>query len=451
MSEAKDRRDCPVSTSSAAALAHAEQAQWRTVAFYGDAVADLDAAMAADPGWGLARVAKADFLLTLTEPSLVPEARALLAAAAPLMAHANSRERAHFAAATLCAAGRWREAGALWDDLLLQHPRDLLALSSAHLFDFYRGDALSLRARVARVLPGWPANDPLRPFVLGMHAFGLEECNQYAQAEDTGRRALAACPRMPWAVHAVAHVMEMQGRHAEGVEWLRSREPDWAPDNGLAVHLWWHLALFKLEALDTAGALALFDAHIVGAASVVNLQWLDGAALLWRLRLLGVDVGTRWQRLASDWAQPVELAGHYAFNDCHAMLALIGGGEPGRAQALLEAATAKAAQGDEDNRAMAAEVGLPLMHALLAHAAGDHASAVRLLYPLRRVAHHFGGSHAQRDLIDQTLLASACAATGGHERAAGRALLNERRQAKPATPLTAHWAARLGFPETLLN
>jgi hypothetical protein len=91
------------------------------------------------------------------------------------------------------------------------------------------------------------------------------------------------------------------------------------------------------------------------------------------------------------------------------------------------------------------------MHALLAHAAGDHASAVRLLYPLRRVAHHFGGSHAQRDLIDQTLLASACAATGGHERAAGRALLNERRQAKPATPLTAHWAARLGFPETLLN
>ena len=438
-----DAHGNPVSTASTAALAHAEQALWRTVAFYGDAVADLDAAIAADPGWGLARIAKADFLLTLTEPSLVPEARALVAAAEPLMAHANTRERAHFAAATLCAAGRWREASAVWDGLLLQYPRDLLALNSAHLFDFYRGDALSLRARVARVLPEWPGDDKLHPFVLGMHAFGLEECHQYAQAEDTGRRALDACPRMPWAVHAVAHVMEMQGRHAEGVEWLRSREPDWAPDNGLSVHLWWHAALFKLESLDTAGALQLFDAYMAGAASVVNLQWLDGAALLWRLRLLGVDVGARWQRLASDWAQPVELAGHYAFNDCHALLALIGSGELGRAQALLEAATARAAQGDADNRAMAGEVGLPLMHALLAHAAGDHVGAVRLLYPLRRVAHHFGGSHAQRDLIDQTLLAAACAATGDHERAAGRALLNERRLAKPATPLTDHWAARL--------
>ena len=177
-----DARGCTVSTSSKAALAHAEQAQWRTVAFYGEAVADLDAAIAADPGWGLARIAKADFLLTLTEPSLVPEARKLVAAAGPLMTHANGRERVHFAAATLCAAGRWREASALWDDILLQHPRDMLALNSAHLFDFYRGDALSLRARVARVLPEWPADDALRPFVLGMHAFGLEECNQYAQA-----------------------------------------------------------------------------------------------------------------------------------------------------------------------------------------------------------------------------------------------------------------------------
>ena len=454
-----DARDCPVSTQSAAALAHAEQALWRFVSFYGDAVADLDAAIAADPGWGLAHIAKADFLLTLTEPSLVPEARRLLDAAEPLMAHANARERAHFAAARLCAAGRWREAGAHWDEILLRHPRDLLALNSAHLFDFYRGDALSLRARVARVLPEWPSDEPLRPFVLGMHAFGLEECNLYPQAEETGRSALDACPQMPWAIHAVAHVMDMQGRHIEGVQWLRTREPDWSPDNGLAVHLWWHLALFHLESLDSAGALRLYDAHMAGAASVVNLQWLDGAALLWRLRLLGVDTGARWQRLARDWAQPVEHAGHYAFNDCHAMLALIGSGDIGRAQALLDAATARAridtgpdvSADAGDNRAMAIEVGLPLMHGLLAHADGDHATAVRLLYPLRRVAHHFGGSHAQRDLIDQTLLAAACAAPHGDAKAAGRALLNERRLAKAHTPLTAHWAAQLGLRESRSN
>ena len=473
-----DARGCPVSTASVAALAHAEQALWRTVAFYGDTVADLDAAVAADPGWGLARIAKADFLLTLTEPSRVPEACGLLDAAEPLMAHANARERAHFSAARRCSTGRWREAGVLWDDILLRHPRDLLALNPAHLFDFYRGDAQSLRARVARVLPKWPADDPLRPFVLGMHAFGLEECKRYAQAEETGRRALDACPQMPWAIHAVAHVMEMQGRHVEGVQWLRTRQPDWANDNGLAVHLWWHLALFHLEALDTASALQLHDAHMAGPASVVNLQWLDGAALLWRLHLLGADVGARWQCLAQDWAQPVECAGHYAFNDCHALLALIGSGDVARAQALLAAATARAGIGGRDgvdthaeeraehrtenradlradqfadhladNHAMASEVGLPLMHALLAHAAGDHATAVRLLYPLRRIAHRFGGSHAQRDLIDQTLLAAACAAPQRDVRAVGHALLIERRLAKAATPLTAHWAARLGRRE----
>ena len=442
-----DARDCPVSTSSTAALAHAEQALWRSVAFYGDAVADLDAAIATDPTWGLAHVAKADFLLTLTEPSLVPQARHLIAAAGPLMAHANARERSHFAATALCAAGRWREAGAAWDEILLQHPRDLLALNSAHLFDFYRGDALNLRTRIARVLAQWPIDAPLRPFVLGMYAFGLEECNLYRQAEETGRRALEACPQMPWAIHAVAHVMEMQGRHDEGVRWLRAREPDWAIDNGLSVHLWWHLALFHLESLDTAGALLLFDAHIGGTASVVNLQWLDCAALLWRLQLLGVDVGPRCQRLAQDWAQPVEHAGHYAFNDCHALLALIGSGDLARAQALLQAAAARAESEHGDNRAMAVEVGLPLMHALLAHAAGDASTAVRLLYPLRSVAHHFGGSHAQRDLIDQTLLA---AAARDSDKAAGRALLNERRLAKPNTPLTAHWASRLGLRDNVL-
>ena len=458
MTDMNDARDNPVSTASPAALAHAERALWRTVAFYGDTLADLDAAIAVDPGWGLARIAKAVFLLTLTEPSMVPEAHVLLDAAEPLMAHGNARERDHFAAARLCGAGRWREAGERWDALLLQHPRDLLALNSAHLFDFYRGDARSLRARVARVLPAWPADDPLRPFVLGMHAFGLEECNLYAQAEAAGRSALETCPQMPWAIHAVAHVMEMQGRHVEGVQFLRARQRDWATDNGLSVHLWWHLALFHLESLDTASALQLHDAHMAGAASVVNLQWLDGAALLWRVQLLGVDVGARWQRLAQDWAQPVEHAGHYGFNDCHALLALIGSGDTARAQALLAAATARAgivghegpdkrADNHVDNHAMAREVGLPLMHALLAHAAGDHAAAVRLLYPLRRVAHHFGGSHAQRDLLDQTLLAAACAAPQRDVKALGHALLNERRLAKAGTPLTAHWAARLGLRE----
>ena len=385
----------------------------------------------------LARVIKAVFILTLTEPNMLPQARQLLAEAEPLMAGAPTHEQGHFAAAQAALAGRWHEACARWDALLQAQPLDVLALTAAHLFDFYRGDARNLRARVARVLPEWPADDALQPFVQGMHAFGLEECNLYAQAEAAGREALARDPRGPWAIHAVAHVMEMQGRHDEGVRWLEDGSSGWA-DNGLAVHLWWHLALFRLETLDTAAALALFDARIAGGASVVNLQWLDGAALLWRLHLLGVDVGARWQALATDWADPVAHAGHYAFNDVHALLALLGSGDMAGAQALLAASITQA---HADNAGMAREVGVPLMQGLLAYASGDLDAACNTLYPLRSVAHHFGGSHAQRDLIDQTLLAAA--ARSGHK-ATGRALLNERRLAKPVTPLTVHWAARLG-------
>jgi hypothetical protein len=432
-------RNLPLGTSSAAALAQHERALWHLVSFYGDPLAACDAVIAADPGWGLARVMKAVFILTLTEPNMLAQARQLLDEAEPLMAGAHPHERAHLGAARAALAGCWREACARWDNLLQDQPCDLLALNSAHLFDFYRGDARSLRSRVARVLPEWPRDDPLRPYVLGMHAFGLEECNLYPQAEQAGREALASNARGPWAIHAVAHVMEMQGRHREGTAWLSERQPDWADDNGLSVHLWWHLALFQLEVLDTVSALALFDNHIAGSASVVNLQWLDCAALLWRLQLLGVDVGARWQALARDWADPVAYAGYYAFNDVHALLALLGTGDMVQAQALLAAAMQRA---QADNQAMALEVGVPLMRGLMAYSRGDAGGACAALYPLRTVAHHFGGSHAQRDLIDQTLLAAATRPDG--EPALARALLNERRLAKPATPLTDHWAQCLG-------
>ncbi len=433
-----DARGNPVSTASGEALMQHEHASWQLVSFYGDPFTALDAAIEADPGWALARITKADLLLSLTEPNLVGQARALLDEAQPLLKDANARERAHHAAASLCAQGRWREAGDAWEAILLDHPRDILALKTAHLFDFYRGDARQLRGRIARVLPQWDADVPLHAYVLGMHAFGLEESNLYAQAEDAGRAGLALDARGPWAIHAVAHAFEMQGRPAQGRAWLDERQPQWAIDNGLSVHQWWHLSLFQLETLDTGAALALYDAQLGTAASTINLQWLDAASMLWRIELLGVDVGPRWSTLAAAWTDPVAHAGHYAFNDVHAALALIGCGDWAGVRALLDCA--RPAHGD--NRAMADDVGVPLILALLDHAQGRHDAAAQALYGLRTRAHRFGGSHAQRDLIDQTALA-ACAL--GTRKDLGRALLNQRCAAKPRTPLTAHWASRLGL------
>jgi hypothetical protein len=452
-----DDRGNPCGSTDPTARAAAERALWRMMSFYGTPLDDLDRAMSADPGWALPHTMKAGFLLSLTEPGLLDQADAHLAHARALAVRAPPREQAHLQALQCVREGRWHAACRLWDELLLQHPRDALALQWAQLWDFYRGDAPALRQRPARALPEWDEADPLYPCALALLAFGLEENNLYPQAEEAGRRALAADPAVPWAIHAVAHVMEMQGRFEDGSAWLRQTQRHWASvgecadddtaaePNGFAPHLWWHKGLFRLEAMDTTGALRLLDTHLSGTALQITLQRVDAAALLWRLHLLGVDVADRCQALLADWPLPDTHAGYYAFNDVHAVLGLLGCGEVARAESWLARCAARALQPEDarrTNHLMAREVGLPLVRGLLALARGDADAAVQLLWPARAKAQYLGGSHAQRDLIDQTLLAAAAQA-GDSARAMGRALLNERSLSKPGTPLTRHWAEAL--------
>ncbi len=445
-----DIRGNPCSSAHAAARDAAEQALWRMMSFYEPPLADLDAAMAADPAWALPHVMKAGFLLSLTEPALLTEADAHLSHARALANDATPREKAHLEATQAVLEGRWHQACRIWDTLLVEHPRDALALQWAQLWDFYRGDAVGLRQRPARALPEWDESDPLYAYVLSLYAFGLEESNLYPQAEEAGRRSLALNARVPWAVHAVAHVMEMQGRFEEGAAWLRQHQPAWAEGNGFACHLWWHKALFRLEAMDTVGVLRLVDTHISGDALQITLNRVDAASMLWRLHLLGEDVSAHCQALLAGWPQGDDVvgpyAGHYAFNDVHLALACIAAGDVARAEAWLARCAERAlmpTDAGRTNHLMAREVGLPLIRGLVALAHGDADGAVDLIAPVRAQAARFGGSHAQRDLIDQTLLA---AAADGGRRSLGRALINERTMAKPVTPLTRHWIERLALP-----
>jgi len=129
------------------------------------------------------------------------------------------------------------------------------------------------------------------------------------------------------------------------------------------------------------------------------------------------------------------------------VLAQLGAGEVARAEAWVARCAERAlmpTDAGRSNHLMAREVGLPLMRGLLALARGDADGAADLIAPVRAQAARFGGSHAQRDLIDQTLLAAA--AEGGR-RNLGRALVNERTMAKPVTPLTRHWIERLALPD----
>jgi hypothetical protein len=448
-----DSRGIRLGTASRAAADHAEEALRQMMTLADAPCAALRSAREADPGWILPLLLEAGFHLGLNQPADRAAARPLLASAGALAGRAVARERAHHEALEALSEGRVQAALRVWDELLLEHPRDALALHWAHQWDHLRGDAAALRRRPARALPEWDDADPLFPCVLGLYAFGLAECQQPALAEDLGRRAIglaeqqaagvAERARVPWAVHAVTHAMEMQGRFDDGAAWLRQQQAGWSDGARFASHLWWHLALFRLEALDVTGALRLVDTHLSGAALSHGLQCLDAAALYWRMQVMDVEVDALFKDLLRRWQPDAAQAGLHAFTDWHVVLALLGAGERVQAEgwvARCAERVMRAEDGARSNQAVARELGLPLMRALLAADRGDADAAVRGLYLVHESSARLGGSHVRRDLIAQTLMHVAARSGVVH---IGRALLNERCLAKPVTPLTRHWAAKL--------
>jgi tetratricopeptide (TPR) repeat protein len=432
-----DSRGCPVSSQNAAAMQRYERALDLSVSYFLDPLATIQAALDEDPDFVAGHCLRAGLMIMASDRSAAPLLTQSVEAVEALGRRANYRERAHAAAARTWLQGDFAAAIRRYGDILLEYPHDLLALQIAHVGDFFLGASSMLRDRVAQVLPMWNDDIPGYSYVLGMYAFGLEETALYSRAEDTGRRALEINGRDPWAVHAVTHVMEMQGRLREGIEWLSARENDWAPNNGFAFHNWWHLALFHLDAGNISQVLDLYDRRMRASASQVPLEMIDASALLWRLSLRSADVGDRWKDLAQCWESFADHA-YYAFNDVHAVLAFIGAERFDLAQRTLDAMQAAAA-GEDTNAMMTREVGLPIANALLAFGEGRYGQAVEQLVPVRSIASRFGGSHAQRDLIHLTLVEAALRA---RQASLARALIAERTQLKPSSPYNWQLAGR---------
>ena len=417
----RDAVGYPLSGCNAQALDLFERANHEFRCFAGNPLAIADAALTVAPGFVMAQVLRAWLLLLSTEALAVPAAGLALAEARQ---HSHDeREAMHIRAADLLCANRWRAAGLVLEELNAQYPLDVLGLQVGHQIDFFSGDTCMLRDRVTAVLPAWSDAVPGWHAVLAMLAFGCEENGEYTRAERLGRQAVELEPRDAWAHHAVAHVLEMQGRRDEGVHWMESNA-GWQQDNFLAVHNWWHLALHHLARDDVAAVLKLYDGPIHGHRPAVVAELIDASALLWRTELRGHAVGERWSALADAWA-PHAAGGHYAFNDLHAAMAFA---RAGREDALLDLQCAQhqALSRDDDNAAVTCEVGAPAVQGIVAYAQGDYARAVELLRPIRTCSHRLGGSRAQRDLIEQTLIESA---QRGGQGALARALTTQRRSA----------------------
>lgn len=431
-----DRQGNRLTGATPTSVAHFDRAVTAFNIYRGDPIALVDQAIAEAPDFIMAHLLKAHVLALATEPAAAAQARTIVDAVRTMAG--NERERSHLAALERLLAGRWHDAAVALDHHNVRFPLDLVALQAGHLLDFYRGNARNLRDRIARVLPKWSADVPGYATVLGMHAFGLEETADYGRAEATGRRALALEPLDCWAHHAVAHVLEMQGRTAEGIRWMESRERCWSgDDNVFKIHNWWHLALFRLDFGDIDAVLALYDGPIRQGRSAVVLDVVDATQLLWRLQLAGHDVGDRWQEVSQAWDQHAD-GRLYPFNDWHAVIAHLGAG---RHQAIerIVAGWAEGAGEGGDAAAWARTIALPLAEGFRLFWQGDHQGAVTRLHPVRYLASGFGGSNAQRDIIDCTL--TEAAVRGGLTDLAA-ALAHERLALKPESPINRAYLAR---------
>ena len=433
----EDRRGVPASSDNPQSLDTYEAALRALNTFRGDPVAIIDIGLEADPDFVMGHVLRAEVQLTMWEKSVIPEMEASLARLSDLDNRCNDREREHIRALEQWVSGDWNGMRGRLERVLVEYPRDLLAMQIGHLADFFHGDRDSLRGRIVRALPAWSRDDPGYGFVFGMAAFGHEECGEYSRAEDTGRQALEIEPDDCWAHHAVAHVMEMEARQEEGIAFMAARERHWAQeDNMFAFHNWWHTALYNLDQDRTEIALAIYDRTIRPEPSEVQLTMLDATALLWRMHLRKIDVGERWDELAAVYDEKCDEHGFYAFNDMHAMMAYVATARSQAAAALLKAVE-NAARESGTNGMMSREVGLPIVRAIEAFGRGRYGESVDLLMPVRYRAHLFGGSHAQRDVVQRTLIE---AALRSGDNPLARALAAERTSLKPDCPFSSKLA-----------
>ncbi|MFN4089434.1 MAG: tetratricopeptide repeat protein [Alphaproteobacteria bacterium] len=384
-----------------------------------------------DPDMAMAHVLRGYFFHLMGNAALLPRARRALDAAEAGSADLTRRERMHVAALAAWCDGDLARTVQILEETLIEHPRDILALKIAHFIHFYTGEVQNHRDSVARVLYAWDESVPGYGYVLGMRAFGLEEAGEYAEAERLGRRAVAMNPDDAWAGHAVAHVMEMQGRHREGIAWIEAHEPVWEQANNFAFHLWWHRALYHLALEQHDAVLDLYDRRVRAEETDDYLDIANATSLLLRLDMRGVDVGDRWHELA-DKARARVHDHVFPFIDAHFMMALARTGDRAAAENFVISMRAWAdAHREATMSPIVDEIGLTLCEAVYAYGMGDHAAVVDLLMPVRYRVQRVGGSHAQRDVFQQMLVESALRA--GRAPVA-RALLAERRAAKPFSP-----------------
>jgi hypothetical protein len=409
----RDERDLPLSTESAEAAALFDRAVEHYLKYHIDTMALVGDAIAADPHFVIGHCLKGYLLLSGANQKHRPQIAATLVAAEESARQATERERQHVAAFAAWASGALERSFAIWQQILETTPTDLLALRICDTTWFRHGQTQQIREQADRIAPRWSSDLRGYDLMQCVWAFAHEETGDYAGAERAVDAALERDATNYFAHHVKAHVMEMDCRPSEGRKWLQSQIPNWSAGNNLIHHLWWHRALMELDLGEREAVLASYDTDIRNFADpmtravpdhYVDLQ--NATALLWRLELLGVDVGDRWQELADKAEARTGDAGHLLLVP-HLALALAATGRDAAAARFLAALHALAADAELWTARAIADVVIPCCEAALAHRRAEYAAVVALLEPRRDQIRLLGGSNAQRDLFFQMLIDAA--------------------------------------------
>jgi tetratricopeptide (TPR) repeat protein len=414
---------CPISLTTASAL-ESWNAMVRAFLAHGTSTpTHLGAVLAAEPDFAMAHAARGLFSLMMGRAELVSVARDAQASAHAVMAKApvTLRERNWIRALDQWLAGSPTGAIAAMERVLDAHPEDTLSAKVGHGIRFILGDSVGMRGSVERVMPAHGPAHPLRGYLMGCHAFTLEETGDYAAAERVGRAGLTHAPDDAWGLHAVAHVHDMRAEPDAGIALIESHASAWDRSNNFRYHVWWHKALLHLDRGERDVALALYDTQIRAEKTDDYRDIANATSLLMRLELEGVDVGSRWDELA-DYSENRVGDGCLVFADLHYMLALAGAERPEARQALTMRFAQDAAKSGE-MPARVAHPGMAAIAGLNAFSEGRYSEAFGYLTQARPNLRDIGGSHAQRDVFERMTIDAGLRA--GHFDAA-ETILSER-------------------------
>jgi hypothetical protein len=424
-----DLYDLPLSTASTAARDAYVQGCGLKLTMYPGAIEAFDRAIAADPGFALAHVARAHALL---ERGDAAAARASMAAANSLAAGLPAREASHIAFFDLLVAGDTEAALSALPAHLNAWPRDALVVGTAAFTNGLIGS--SGRAGQKRALRD--LLDGLAPsygddwWFTAHHGMALSENGQPAAARPKIDRSFAQNPNNPWAAHASAHVCYEEGEPNAARGFLASWLTTY-PRNGLLYsHLNWHLALGDLEAGDAASAFRLFteafspDVHSGPPRAKVN----DAVSFLWRWELAGHPRDTAAWRMMHDFANSALPRAGVAFSDMHIALAQAVVGNDAALETRARQIDVLAREGRYPSGTCVPAVS----HGFAAFERRDFSAAIDALEPIAGELERIGGSHAQLDLVRFTLLRAYLGADRPDD---ARRLLRGRRPRPSAIPV----------------